>query len=158
MLENIISFLIVLAILGSGVVTGILFVFSNFAMQSFEQLQPSAGILAMQYINRKILNPIFFLFFMGTALLSLVLPLLLQWSEQVSTGYAIAGSILYLTGIMLVTITRNIPMNNALDSVDANTQEAGRLWDSYLIRWTNWNHIRTVAGALATVCFTLALI
>ena len=34
--------------------------------------------------------------------------------------------------------------------------EAARLWASYLVRWTLWNHVRGAASLLATAAFAMA--
>jgi len=72
----IIDFLLIFSLIGSGLIAGIFFAFSNFIMEAFGVLTISNGIATMQEINRKVVNPFFFLFFMGTAGTSLVLIIL----------------------------------------------------------------------------------
>ena len=57
----------------------------------------------------------------------------------------------------LLTIVFNVPLNNALDSADANTASGQEVWKTYLTNWTFWNHIRTIASIAATACFTIGL-
>ncbi|MFL2096706.1 hypothetical protein [Marinilactibacillus psychrotolerans] len=75
-MEILIECLVVFSLVGSGLVAGMFFAFSNFIMEAFGVLTISNGIAAMQEINRKVVNPFFFLFFMGTAGTSLVLIIL----------------------------------------------------------------------------------
>ncbi len=65
--------LTVFAVLGSGLMAGIFFTFSAFAMRALGRLPPDQGVRAMQSINIVILNPLFFLVFFGTAAVSVVL-------------------------------------------------------------------------------------
>ena len=58
---------------GCGLNGGLFFIFSNTAMPALFQLPVEEGIKVMQHFNRVILNPLFFLVFVGTALLSAVL-------------------------------------------------------------------------------------
>ena len=157
-MDNLFFALTLLAAIGSGLMAGIFFIFSNTVMHSLAQLESSAGVASMQAINRVILNPMFFILFMGTAVLSLILPVtMLVQGGQAGVWFIVAGSLFYLLGDMLVTILFNVPMNNDLDRVSATGQEAATLWQTYLSRWTWWNHVRTVSALLAMVMFILGL-
>lgn len=157
-MDTLLPILILLTALGSALMAGLFFTFSNFVMRALGQLQAHEGIAAMQRINVVILNPLFFVVFMGTALLSLVLLVatVLQ-GAQPNAIYIVAGGLSYLVGVMAVTITRNVPMNNALDALPAASAEAQQLWQRYLVDWTRWNHVRSVTSFLGTLFFILAL-
>lgn len=127
-------------------------------MSALSNLKPSYGIQTMQSINRVILNPLFFIVFMGTAITCLIIAVSVIWnSGQPANFYLLSGSLFYLLGSILVTIVRNVPMNNALDKAEPESVEAANLWDEYLKRWTAWNHVRTIACVLAAILFTIAL-
>jgi uncharacterized membrane protein len=79
---------------------------------------------------------------------------LLKW-QQPGTVYLLAGSLFYLVGTFLVTIVFNVPLNDALANATPNSTSGAELWAKYLVQWTNWNHIRTIAALLATVLFLL---
>ena len=51
----------------------------------------------------------------------------------------------------------NVPLNDALASVDPASGEGAALWERYLDVWVKWNHVRTVAGLGALACFIQAL-
>ena len=158
MIENLFFTLTLLSALGCGLMAGVFFIFSNTVMSALARLQPPQGIAAMQSINITIINPLFFIVSFGTAVMSIVLPVSLIWKwEELQGFYLIAGSICYLVGVMLVTIVFNIPMNNALEAVEPTSDEATKLWNRYLINWTNWNHVRTIAAFLGSLFFILAL-
>jgi uncharacterized membrane protein len=51
----------------------------------------------------------------------------------------------------------NVPLNNALAALQPSAPEAGAVWATYLKDWTFWNHVRTVASAVASGLFVAAL-
>jgi uncharacterized membrane protein len=67
------SILIVVSALGSGLVGGIFFAFSNFVMKALARVPPAQGVAAMQSINVVVLNRWFFAVFFGTAVCCLAL-------------------------------------------------------------------------------------
>lgn len=152
------TILVLAVLLGSALMGGLFFAFSTAVMGALGRLEPAAGIAAMQRINEVIQNPVFFLAFFGPALLAITIGVaaLAGWSEGRGLPL-IAGSAIYLTGIIAVTVLFNVPMNNALAAADPASAEGARIWADYLARWTAWNHVRTVAGLAATACFALGL-
>ena len=158
MIDDVFFTLTLLSALGCGLMAGVFFIFSNTVMSALARLQPPQGIAAMQSINRTILNPLFFVAFLGTAATSILLAISLLWRwQQPGAVYLLAGSLLYLVGAILVTIVFNVPMNEALETVEPESVEAANLWTRYLTNWTAWNHVRTVASFLGAVSFILAL-
>lgn len=158
MTDNIFFILTLFSALGSGIMAGVFFIFSNTVMNALAKLQPPQGIAAMQSINSVILNPLFFVAFIGTAVISVLLALSLFWNwGHPGSVYLLVGSLVYLVGSFLVTIVFNVPMNEALDKVEPDSIEAQNLWAKYLTNWTAWNHVRTVACFLGSLLFTLAL-
>ena len=146
-----------LAAIGSGVMAGLFFVFSNFAMTALGRLPAEQGIAAMQSINVAILNPYFFVAFFGTAILSLVLAAV--YFLQGGTGglWLLAGAAFYLIGIVIVTMVFNVPLNNELAAAAPGSAEGAAVWSRYLDEWVLWNHVRTLTGIAALVCFVMAL-
>jgi uncharacterized membrane protein len=70
--------------------------------------------------------------------------------------YLLIGSLLYLIGTILVTITFNVPLNDALAAVNPDSSEGANLWAKYLTSWTLWNHTRTVAALVAATLLSIA--
>jgi uncharacterized membrane protein len=146
------------AALGCGLIAGVFFAFSAFVMKALARLVPSAGIAAMQSINVVVINPLFLGVFVGTALASLlaVIAALFRWHEPGSV-YLLIGALLYVAGTFPVTIVFNVPWNNRLAAVSADNPESANVWANYVVKWTAWNHVRTVAALAAAAAFTLAL-
>jgi len=134
-MNNPIYLLTFVAALGSGLVAGIFFAFSNFVMRALARIPH--GIAAMQSINIVVLNGWFFAVFFGTAVccLALAISSFVRWQKP-GAGYLLVGSLLYLIGTILVTIACNVPLNDALAAVDPSSADAGRVWTNYLKNWT----------------------
>ncbi|MBL8046336.1 MAG: DUF1772 domain-containing protein [Anaerolineales bacterium] len=147
-----------LVIIGCGLMAGIFFTFSNFAIPALNQAKPANAVSVMQAINLTIVNPLFLLIFLGTPLASgiLIISALANWQTPQS-GWVVAGSLIYLLGCLGVTVAFNIPLNNQLAQVSVQPAEAEAAWRNYAVGWTRWNHIRTISAVLALVLFTLAL-
>jgi uncharacterized membrane protein len=144
--------------LGCGLIAGVFFAFSTFVMSALARLQPTQGIAAMQSINITAINPLFMTVLFGTAAACIVLAVssLLKW-HQPGAAYLLLGSVLYLVGTLGVTIVFNVPLNDALAKVEADSTDGANLWASYLGNWTFWNHIRAVAALAAAASLTIAL-
>lgn len=147
-----------LAALGSGVVGGLFYAFSSFVMTALGRLPAEQGIAAMQSINVAVLNPWFFSAFFGTAAACLVVVVLaLVGDGETANVWLLLGSTLYLAGCILVTIVCNVPLNNELARVSAESAEGAEVWTRYLRVWTWWNHVRTAASLAAMAAFFAAL-
>jgi uncharacterized membrane protein len=150
--------LTLLAALGSALMAGLFFIFSNAIMTAFGKLPPESGIAAMQAINIWIVNPLFLAVFLGTAVVSAVLVLIALFSlAQASSPLLLGGSLCYLLGSLVVTMVFNVPLNNRLAAANPNSAEGAGLWADYLRVWTAWNHLRSVLSLAATALFILAL-
>ncbi len=146
------------AALGTSLIGGVFFAFSTFVMRALARLRPKQGIEAMQSINRTVLNPWFLGVFLGTAAVCLLLGASTFWTwNRPGAVYLLAGSLLYLIGTLLVTVVFNVPLNDALERVEPASEGASGIWDSYLTRWTTWNHVRTTAAILAATCLTISM-
>ncbi|MDY0884823.1 DUF1772 domain-containing protein [Dongia soli] len=144
--------------LGCGLVAGVFFAFSTFVMPALARLRPAQGIAAMQSINLLAVTPWFMSLLFGTALLCLASAVLalLDWRGAAS-AWMLAGSTLYLAGVILVTMMFNVPLNNILAAQAPESAEAAGVWTRYLAAWTRWNHLRTITPTGAAGCFILAL-
>ena len=141
-----------------GLITGLLLAFSVCVMAALGRLPAAQGVAAMQSINTAILNPVFGLVFAGATAGSAyaVGSALLRWDEP-GTAARLVGGAPYLLGVFAVTLLRNVPLNDALASVDPLGAAASAVWMDYLRVWTRWNHVRVGAGTAATALLVLSL-
>ena len=149
-------YIIVAAIVGAGLVTGLLFAFSNFVMRALAELSNDNGMFAMQQINEKIINPIFMLFFLGTPALCIIIVALTVINLDASGNFfLLIGSIFYLSGPFGITMMFNVPLNNRLAKAELSI--ADEIWVDYQARWQLWNHIRTYIGVLSIILLSIGL-
>jgi uncharacterized membrane protein len=137
--------------LGAAVAAGVFFAFSNFVMRALGRIPAAAGIRAMQEINVTVINRWFMtaLFGTGVACLALIVVSLADWESSYGP-YLLAAGALYVVGTVVVTMALNVPRNEALARVEPDSGEGAGVWDRYLVEWTRWNSVRTVASLATT--------
>jgi uncharacterized membrane protein len=158
MIDGWLFILTLVTALGCGLVAGFFFAYSASVMQALARLPAAQGIAAMQSINVVVINPVFMGALFGTALACVVLVVaaFLEWGEAYAV-YLLVGGVVYLVGVILLTMAYHVPRNNALAAADPNSPDAERLWSRYLKEWTAANHVRTVAPLAAATLLTIAL-
>lgn len=157
MLAQLTTVLTFLAAMGSGLMAGLFFAYSNSVMPALARMPATQGIAAFNHVNVVIYNPLFLTIFTGTAVLALLLiaGALLGWTAR--PGWVLAGNALYLIGNVAVTAGINLPMNEALAAAGADGANSAALWATHLDRWVVWNHVRALACAGALAAFIAAL-
>ena len=148
--------LVIFVIVAGAMSAGLTFIFSNTIMPALERQGPDAGAAAMVAINEIILNPLFFVIFIASALVAAVAGVLALVDGHPSAALIAAGAALYVVGMFGITAGFNVPLNDQLAAVTLGTEEARILWAHYLDRWTFWNTVRTVAGAAAALLLILS--
>ena len=153
---NTFNVIVAMSITGSGVVTGLLFAFSNFVMRAIDDLPPEQSMFVMQRINEKIINPIFLGVFFGTPLLCLGI-MIPTVTELNTSGHIslLVGALGYMIGPFGITMLFNVPLNNRLANVAPN--DASEAWPKYRKTWQRWNHVRTYIGIFSVTILALGL-
>lgn len=158
MAGTLVTALLWFSIVACGLLAGLYFTFSAFAMTAFARLDTAAGVAAMNSINRVIQRSLFMPLFVGSSLSSLALAVIgALHRNEAGACAALAGGAIYFIGMFVVTMIFNVPRNNALDASDPATAEGEALWLRYRKEWTGWNHVRTLASTAALVLFVIAL-
>ena len=144
--------------LSSGLMAGIYFAFSVFVMRALATLERAEGMRAMNAINAVIVRTAFLPLFFLSSLAALALAVTggLRWGVSGGTAMAQGGAI-YFIGMFMVTVGRNVPLNNALAAVDPASQAGAAIWARYLKEWTRWNHVRTLACTVSMALFIAAI-
>ena len=157
--SSMVTLLAFLICIGTALVGGVFFAFSTFVMKALAQLPPAHGIGAMQRINVIVVNPLFLGLFLGTAVVAVISVVAgsVTWGTPGAALLLVAG-VTYLVGSLGVTVGFNIPRNDHLASLEAESAEAASYWPVYLREWLFWNHVRTVASASAAACAGAALL
>ncbi|NOX83911.1 MAG: DUF1772 domain-containing protein [Alphaproteobacteria bacterium] len=142
------------------IIAGVFLTFSDFVMRSLNKADGIAGVEVMQIINREVFRTVFMVLLIGMAPLSLALIGYTYFNVSgLASLFIISAGASYIFGVFAVTLAFNVPMNNRLDAYDPASPEASAYWAArYYPRWTAWNHIRTIASAVAATCFLLGSI
>ena len=144
--------------LGSAIVAGLFYAFSSFVMAGLDRRSPATAVAAMQGINQAAVRPPLLVPLFGTALLSVAVGVAaLIERDGAASWFGLAGAVLYLVGIVGVTMGGNVPLNERLEAIDAEGTEAAAEWQDYLRRWGAWNHVRSLAGLAATAALIASL-
>lgn len=147
------------AVLSVGIMAGVYFTFSAFAMRALDAIGRPAGMEAMQSINRVIVRSPFLPMFFGSTLAAAVLGVVaLLDLSQPGAAYLLVGGASYVLGMFVVTVVGNVPLNNALEAAPADSPEGEAMWRRYMTSWVAWNHVRTIACTLSMGFLVAALV
>ena len=150
--------LTVIAIVGAGLNAGVYLTFSTFAMAGLRRLPASQGAAAMQAINLQAPTPGFMSIFLGTAIVSVALAALaIVDFAAPGSSMVIAGAAAYLSTIVITGVF-NVPLNDGLAAVEAESPEGVVTWQAYQRRWTRGNHVRLLASSASAILLTLSLL
>ena len=158
MTQTIATGLLWFSAIGCGLLGGVYFAFSAFIMTSLGRIDQAAGIAAMNAINVDIVKSLFMPLFLLTTLAGAALTALaiFRWGQPGALAM-LAGGIIYVLGMFVVTMIFNVPLNDTLAAINPASAEAASTWARYLQDWTFWNHVRTITCIAATVLFIAAI-
>ena len=158
-IQNILLFL---SLLLSGLIMGLLYGYTYSVNPGLARLTDGEYLRAMQSINREILNPYFFISFLGTLF---ILPITTWYSKTHATPACfyllLAASIIYVTGVVGVTFLGNVPLNNALNQFNVAGADAEALAtqrERFEIRWNVFHLWRTFFSVIAVSLTILGVI
>jgi uncharacterized membrane protein len=153
------NIILLCAALTTALITGLFYAYSCSVNPGLGKLSAEGYIAAMQSINKAIQNPVFFLSFIGTALLLPVCTYMHYHLPLSAKFYLLLGAtILYLTGVLGVTIFGNIPLNDALDKFNLATADAAEAAKQKLDFMKQWNRLHTIRTVLCFLSLLLVLI
>lgn len=125
---------------------------------------PSAEYLrSMQEINRAILNPWFFLSFIGSLIMLPVATGSSYWNDGATGSFfcLAAAAIVYIIGVFGVTIFGNVPLNEMLDKFDIGSATGEQIHAKRLefeAPWNKLNLTRTLANTLSFILLMLSFL
>ncbi|UII30697.1 DUF1772 domain-containing protein [Fulvivirga ulvae] len=155
--------LIITSVLLLGLIAGLFYSYSCSVNPGLGRLSDSEYLRAMQSINKAILNPWFFVIFMGTLLLlPLCTWLAYEKYDTDQTFYLLlAATGIYAFGVFGVTGLGNVPLNEALAkfSIEGSTLEDIRLQrNAFEVPWNRLNLIRTCANLFSLLLALIAVV
>lgn len=111
---------------------------------------------SMQSINRAILNPAFFLTFVGSPLF-LAISTIQQYHSGNAFGLLLTATIIYLLGTFGVTAFGNVPLNDALDALELAELSGTKMQDFRKVYEEKWNRLHLIRTVFAVLTFLIAL-
>lgn len=144
----------------TALIAGVMYTYSCAIIAGLGKLPDAGYLAAMQSINREILNPLFFMSFMG-AMLLLPVCTWVHYSKPASLRFylLLAATLVYAFGAFGVTVMGNVPLNEALDRFNihsASAEEIARQRVQFEIPWNRLHSIRTTANVIALILVLLA--
>ncbi|HBD92106.1 MAG: hypothetical protein A2092_19170 [Rhodobacteraceae bacterium GWE1_64_9] len=143
---------ILLSLTLSAAIFGFFYAWVCSTMWGLDAADPRVAIGAMQAMNASVRNAVFAPIFFGTPFaLAAAAALLLTGRQRRSAAAFAAAAIVYFCLGLVLTMSVNVPMNEALAKVDipADVENARAIWQGYSGPWQVWNQIRTVGSGIA---------
>lgn len=142
---------------------GFLFAFAVVAMPGLRHLGDGEFLRAFQVMDRVIQDnqPLFMLVWVGSVVALLAAAVLglmqLQGSGRL---LLVAATLVYLLGVQLPTVAINIPMNNAVQTLDVAAMDGparAAARERFEARWNRWNQVRAVLAIVAAALLLVTL-
>ena len=144
----------------TGLSAGLFYGWSVSVIPGTRKIDDLSYLNTMQSINREILNPGFFIVFLGS-LIALGLSTYFTYSIS-TTGFSmlLIATLTYLTGTIGVTGMGNVPLNNELEALvitDLSSQEIAAFRQYYESQWNRLHHYRMLFSVLSFIMTLVAL-
>ena len=138
----------------TALISGLFYSYSCSVNPGLKRLPDMEYLHAMQVINRAILNPWFFISFIGTLLLLPVSAWMVYKNEGDSISFymMLSAALIYLVGVFGVAVFGNVPLNERLDKL--NLHSVGEdvlktLRIAFERPWNSFHFIRTISIQLS---------
>lgn len=153
------SLTLLAAIILTGLSAGLFYAWTVSVIPGTRKVVDLTYLESMQSINRAILNPAFYLIFMGSPL-ALLFATVQQYQSGPKFWLLLAATLVYLFGTFAVTSFGNVPLNDALDVLDLSSLSEIEIKDfrkSYEGKWNRLHWIRTGFSVLSFILSLLVL-
>ena len=155
-------FLLVTGLL-SALISGLFYSYSCSVNPGLKRLQDIEYLRAMQSINRAILNPLFFMSFIGTLLLLPVATWMIYNTDGSSSSFYLMlfAALIYGAGVFGITIFGNVPLNEGLDKFNIGSAENSEIKShrfKFEASWNRFHFIRTIACVTSLLLVLVSII
>ncbi|XCF07282.1 anthrone oxygenase family protein [Tamlana crocina] len=140
---------LILGILFTGLTAGLCFTWSNAITPGIGRLDDLEFLQSFQAMNRAIINPSFLIVFFGPVILLFINAFLHRSSNPTTFWSFTLAAILFFVGIGLITIFKNVPLNETLDKTtleNLSAIELKELRTKFEQPWNRWHIQRTIAS------------
>jgi uncharacterized membrane protein len=152
--------LLALATTTVGVTAGVMFCYWTAVMPGLHELGDREFVLAFQQIDRKIVNPLFVMVtFLGGAAL-LVAGTVVEGIDSDRFGLLAAASLLYVIGVVGITVVWHVPRNATLARVAVShttSEDVARVRSDFEPSWNRLHGVRTLAAVASLALVAIAL-
>lgn len=149
---------LMLSILFTGLTAGLCFTWSNAITPGISRLDDLGFLQSFQAMNRAIINRSFLVVFFSPVILLFINAFLHRNSQATTFMSFLMAAILYLVGIGLITVFKNVPLNELLEKTtleNLSVLELKTLRTKFEQPWNRWNIQRAIASFTS---FSLLLI
>jgi uncharacterized membrane protein len=149
----------IVGVVGCGLIGGVFFTFSAFVISGLNRLPTRQAIASMQSVNVTAQRPPLMLALFGSAVIcgALIYRAISIWGDQ-RAAWLLAGAVAYLIGAVVLTIVVNVPLNNQLAALPADSKAASAGWHHFVTTWTLANHARAVLSLAGCALLAVALL
>lgn len=141
----------VAAVLGSGVVAGVLFAVALSVLPALSAMSPQRYVYTHQMLGRR-WDPTMPIMVLGSLVIDLVLAVLAPTAA--ARGMFLTAAVLLL-GVSVVSHFGNVPINRRVRNLNPDRVPAG--WHDPRPLWRRWHLVRTVLALLALAVNAVAL-
>ncbi|TJY35940.1 anthrone oxygenase family protein [Pontimicrobium aquaticum] len=152
---------IIALVLLTGLSAGLCFTWSNSITSGIGRLNDFEYLASFQQMNRTILNPLFFIVFFGPFFLSLFNLYVFKNEPSSVLWLLILAAIIYVFGVLLVTIFGNVPLNEMLDKTElanASVYDLKTLRNNFEIKWNRLHLVRTISSATSFIILIISVL
>jgi len=152
---------LLIATLLTGLSAGLCFTWTNAVTTGIGKLDNLGYLQAFQQMNRSIINPTFISVFFGPFIVQAISLFLLKQSTHTITVLIGSTILLYFFGVVIVSISGNVPLNEILDKTnleEASMSDLQNLRNQFEVKWNRLHLIRTITSILSFGLLLIALI
>ncbi|KAA1245421.1 DUF1772 domain-containing protein [Aquimarina sp. RZ0] len=153
--------ILILGILFTGLTAGLCFTWSNAVTPGIGRLDDLGFLQSFQAMNRAIINRSFLITFFGPVILLFINAYLHRNAHPTTFWSFMLAAILFLIGIGLITVFKNVPLNELLDKTvleNLSTIELKELRTKFEQPWNRWHIQRTIASFTSFALLLIGLI
>jgi uncharacterized membrane protein len=159
---NINQLLYFISIVLTGLLAGLFYGWQCSVMNGLAMLPNKEYLMAFQSMNKAILNPVFFLSFMGSLIaLAITTFVFYKGGNSQVLPYLVASFIIYGIGVFGITVACNIPLNESVAAFDISAATEDQIKSmrlSFENPWNKWHLIRTIASIAAFITLITPLL
>lgn len=145
----------------SALLAGFFFSCATSVKPGLQKLDDTNDLLAMQYVHRAVLNPLFLACFFGTSVLLIVSTIIGLRCAPSLLLPVFCACVIHTVGVLGITGLQNEPLNNRLERFDLwkSTNPSGsQLRIAFEKPWVYWSTIRTVCSFAVLLCLVFGLL